>query len=163
MEHSLEVQLPFLQRVLGNFSLVPLAVGNATSGQVAEVLERLWGGRETLIVGDGKYRLASVLAFYRTPLEHDARPADFTTSQWIVNGDKGLGYPYWTTLGRWSLDEIIFVDDKDDNLKDARKRYRDVKVVYDSGTRYAARYEIAICRGLRRAKAAPEASRPAKG
>lgn len=50
MEHSLEVQLPFLQRVLGTFSLVPLAVGAATPTQVAEVLERLWGGPETLIV-----------------------------------------------------------------------------------------------------------------
>lgn len=50
MEHSLEVQLPFLQRVLGDFSLVPFAVGDATSAQVAEVLERLWGGPETLIV-----------------------------------------------------------------------------------------------------------------
>ena len=50
MEHSLEVQLPFLQRVLGEFSLVPLAVGDASREQVAEVLERLWGGPETLIV-----------------------------------------------------------------------------------------------------------------
>lgn len=50
MEHSLEVQLPFLQRVLGSFSLLPLAVGDATEEQVAEVLERLWGGPETLIV-----------------------------------------------------------------------------------------------------------------
>ncbi len=50
MEHSLEVQLPFLQRALGAFSLVPLAVGRATSGEVAAVLQRLWGGPETLIV-----------------------------------------------------------------------------------------------------------------
>ena len=50
MEHSLEVQLPFLQRTLGSFSLVPLAVGNASAAEVAEVLERLWGGKETLIV-----------------------------------------------------------------------------------------------------------------
>lgn len=49
-EHSLEVQLPFLQRVLGRFSLVPLSVGDATSEEVAEVLEELWGGEETLIV-----------------------------------------------------------------------------------------------------------------
>lgn len=49
-EHSLEVQLPFLQQVLGNFSLVPLAVGAATGEEVAQVLERLWGGPETLIV-----------------------------------------------------------------------------------------------------------------
>jgi hypothetical protein len=49
-EHALEVQLPFLQRVLGEFSLVPLAVGAATPEQVAEVLARLWGGTETLLV-----------------------------------------------------------------------------------------------------------------
>lgn len=50
LEHSLEVHLPFLQTVLGEFSLLPFAVGNATPDQVAEVLERVWGGKETLIV-----------------------------------------------------------------------------------------------------------------
>ena len=49
-EHSLEVQLPFLQSVLGNFSLIPLAVGDATPEEIAEVLNALWGGPETLIV-----------------------------------------------------------------------------------------------------------------
>jgi len=49
-EHSLEVQLPFLQKVLGEFSLVPVSAGAATTEEVAEVLERLWGGPETLIV-----------------------------------------------------------------------------------------------------------------
>ena len=49
-EHSLEVQLPFLQKMLGNFSLVPIAAGAALTEEVAEVLERLWGGPETLIV-----------------------------------------------------------------------------------------------------------------
>jgi MEMO1 family protein len=50
MEHSLEVQLPFLQVLLGEFTLVPLAVGTASVAEVAEVLERLWGGPETLVV-----------------------------------------------------------------------------------------------------------------
>ncbi|MEL0107206.1 MAG: AmmeMemoRadiSam system protein B [Rhodospirillaceae bacterium] len=49
-EHSLEVQLPFLQEALGPFQLVPLAVGSASPEDVAAVLERLWGGPETLIV-----------------------------------------------------------------------------------------------------------------
>lgn len=49
-EHSLEVHLPFLQSVLDRFTLVPLAVGYAEAPQVAEVLETLWGGPETLIV-----------------------------------------------------------------------------------------------------------------
>jgi len=49
-EHSLEVHLPFLQSVLSNFSLIPLAVGGASPEEVAQVLDRLWGGEETLIV-----------------------------------------------------------------------------------------------------------------
>jgi len=49
-EHALEVQLPFLQRQLGEFALAPFAVGDASVAQVAQVLERLWGGPETLIV-----------------------------------------------------------------------------------------------------------------
>ncbi len=49
-EHSLEVHLPFLQTVLDDFVLVPLAVGGATPQQVAEALELVWGGAETLIV-----------------------------------------------------------------------------------------------------------------
>jgi MEMO1 family protein len=50
LEHSLEVQLPFLQKMLGDFALAPFAVGTAGVQEVAEVLERLWGGPETLIV-----------------------------------------------------------------------------------------------------------------
>jgi MEMO1 family protein len=49
-EHSLEVQLPFLQSVLADFAVVPFAVGDASAEDVAEVIELLWGGRETLIV-----------------------------------------------------------------------------------------------------------------
>ncbi|RMD78353.1 MAG: AmmeMemoRadiSam system protein B [Gammaproteobacteria bacterium] len=49
-EHSLEVHLPFLQELLGPFALVPLVVGDAEPEAVAEVLEALWGGEETLIV-----------------------------------------------------------------------------------------------------------------
>jgi len=49
-EHALEVQLPFLQTVLAQFRIVPFAVGDATPQEVAEVMELLWGGPETLIV-----------------------------------------------------------------------------------------------------------------
>ena len=49
-EHSLEVQLPFLQKVLNDFTLIPLLVGNADPEQVATILKELWGGDETLIV-----------------------------------------------------------------------------------------------------------------
>ena len=49
-EHSLEVHLPFLQTVLEDFTLLPIVVGEANEKEVAEVLESVWGGNETLIV-----------------------------------------------------------------------------------------------------------------
>ena len=45
-EHSLEVQLPFLQEVLDDFMLVPLVVGAAATHEVTRVLEAVWGGDE---------------------------------------------------------------------------------------------------------------------
>jgi MEMO1 family protein len=50
LEHSLEVQLPFLQSVLLDFEIVPLLVGEATPEEVGGALELLWGGSETLFV-----------------------------------------------------------------------------------------------------------------
>ena len=79
LEHSLEVQLPFLQEVLGEFSLVPLAVGNVSAGEVAEVLERLWGGEETLIV------ISSDLSHYLS--YEEARLIDRQTAQRILDGN----------------------------------------------------------------------------
>jgi AmmeMemoRadiSam system protein B len=49
-EHSLEVHLPFLQVVLGAFSLVPILTGKASADDVADALDVLWGGDETVIV-----------------------------------------------------------------------------------------------------------------
>ncbi len=49
-EHGIEVELPFLQQVLGTFQLLPLVVGDASQHQVEAVLARLWGGPETLFV-----------------------------------------------------------------------------------------------------------------
>lgn len=78
-EHSLEVQLPFLQRTLGEFALVPLVVGEAAAEQVAEVLERLWGGQETLIV------ISSDLSHYYDYAT--ARQLDETTTRAIETLD----------------------------------------------------------------------------
>ena len=81
-EHALEVQLPFLQRVLGEFSLVPLVVGDAAPEKVAEVLERLWGGIETLIV------ISSDLSHYHS--YEVAREIDDATVQAILGFDAGI-------------------------------------------------------------------------
>lgn len=49
-EHSLEVELPFLQEILGEFTLLPVVVGSASGESVAELLERVWTDPETLVV-----------------------------------------------------------------------------------------------------------------
>jgi AmmeMemoRadiSam system protein B len=49
-EHALEVHLPFLQLALSNFQLVPLLIGRTNHTHVAEALQTVWGGDETLIV-----------------------------------------------------------------------------------------------------------------
>lgn len=49
-EHCLEVHLPFLQRVLGDFSLLPVAVGQVAASDGAELLRSVWGGSETRVV-----------------------------------------------------------------------------------------------------------------
>jgi AmmeMemoRadiSam system protein B/AmmeMemoRadiSam system protein A len=76
-EHSLEVQLPFLQQILREFKLVPLVVGSATPAQVAAVVERLWGGPETLFV------ISSDLSHYH-PYDQ-ARAIDGRTVQAILD------------------------------------------------------------------------------
>ena len=82
-EHSLEVQLPFLQTLLDDFSLIPLAVGKAEPQAVAEVIEHFWGGDETLIV------VSSDLSHY---LPHDAaQQIDGQTAQRILELDTKLG------------------------------------------------------------------------
>lgn len=76
-EHSLEVQLPFLQRSLDAFTLLPLAVGDATPEEVAEVLDAVWDGDETLIL------ISSDLSHYRSYAE--AQQVDAITANAILH------------------------------------------------------------------------------
>ncbi len=69
-EHSLEVQLPFLQRVLADFTLVPLVVGDASPQDVAAVIEACWDGPETLLL------ISSDLSHYLPYAVADAKDAD---------------------------------------------------------------------------------------
>jgi AmmeMemoRadiSam system protein B len=80
-EHSLEVHLPFLQMILGEFRIVPLVVGDATVEEVAEVIERLWADPGTLVV------VSSDLSHY---LDYEsARTADADTGRKIEALDAG--------------------------------------------------------------------------
>ncbi|MGH8727140.1 MAG: AmmeMemoRadiSam system protein B [Burkholderiales bacterium] len=77
LEHSLEVQLPFLQTLLDDFSVVPLLAGDAQASEVAQVLDALWGGPETLIV------VSSDLSHYLT--YDKACAVDRATAQAILD------------------------------------------------------------------------------
>ncbi|ROR32894.1 AmmeMemoRadiSam system protein B [Inmirania thermothiophila] len=98
LEHSLEVHLPFLQRVLGGFRLVPLVVGDAAPEEVAEVIERLWGGDETLIV------VSSDLSHYHD--YHTARRMDAATSMAVeALAPERIGYEQ--ACGRHPLQGLL--------------------------------------------------------
>ena len=89
-EHSLEVQLPFLQRVLPRARVCPIVCGRASVEDVARVLRALWGGDETLIV------VSSDLSHYLPYAE--GRRADERTAEKIValdgdiDGEGACGY-----------------------------------------------------------------------
>jgi len=89
-EHSLEVELPFLQLTRRAFTVAPLAVGDASPDAVADELERLWGGPETLVV------VSSDLSHY-LPYE-DAVRVDAATAKEIL------------ALGRLTHDEACGAD-----------------------------------------------------
>jgi len=88
-EHSLEVQLPFLQETLDAFALVPILVGHSEPERVAAVIDTLWGGPETLIV------VSSDLSHFH--IYDEARRHDRATCQHILarattlNGDDACG------------------------------------------------------------------------
>ncbi|NQW09127.1 MAG: AmmeMemoRadiSam system protein B [Alphaproteobacteria bacterium] len=90
-EHSLEVHVPFLQRLFSSFEIVPLLVGDATPDLVGRAVEAVWGGPETLIV------VSSDLSHFH---DYDtARGLDADTTGWIellrpdkINGQGACGH-----------------------------------------------------------------------
>lgn len=84
-EHSLEVHLPFIQTVFEDASVVPLAVGAASPEEVAQVLDALWDGPETVVV------VSSDLSHYLPYAE--AQAADAATLEQILALDPHLD-PY---------------------------------------------------------------------
>ncbi len=76
-EHSLEVQLPFLQRVLRHeFSVLPVAIGEMSTNDAADLVAALWGGSDTLVV------VSTDLSHYLD--DETARAIDVSTAQAIT-------------------------------------------------------------------------------
>jgi len=75
LEHSLEVQLPFLQQVLGEFTLIPIVAGDASAENICQVIERFWDCQDTLIV------ISSDLSHFHD--YHTAKKMDLETSALI--------------------------------------------------------------------------------
>ena len=85
-EHSVEVQLPFIQRALGNVDVVPMLAGDATADEVADVLDALWGGQETLII------VSTDLSHYLH--DHEARQVDAATITRILALDGPIDHEH---------------------------------------------------------------------
>ena len=81
-EHSLEVQLPFLQRLLPQAAIVPVLVGEASAASVESVIEATWGGPETVVV------VSSDLSHYQS--YDEACTLDAATAAAIVQGRADL-------------------------------------------------------------------------
>jgi AmmeMemoRadiSam system protein B len=99
-EHSLEVQVPFLQELLNDFSLVPIVAGNASAEEIGIVLERLWGGSETLIV------ISSDLSHYHNYTT--AVQMDYETSKAIEQLKPEL-IEYESACGRIPVNGLLIV------------------------------------------------------
>jgi dolichol-phosphate mannosyltransferase len=104
-------------------------------------------GQVPLIIADGKYRLASVLAFYRTPLEEQVPAARFTSSQWLLSG-RGLGYEYWLRSEDWLGKPMVCVAHGTGLTEEIEGRFNRVEVIDDPRLRSLG-YEAALCYGYR--------------
>jgi len=81
-EHSVEVQLPFLQTLFDDFSIIPLLINSESAEHVADLFELLWGGPETLFV------ISSDLSHFLS--YDDSRALDRTTVHQMLDLRPGL-------------------------------------------------------------------------
>ncbi len=111
-EHCLEVQLPFLQETLSHFTIVPIVTGDASPQMVCDVINKLWGGPETLVI------ISSDLSHYH---QYDvAKSKDAVTSRQIENlefetlhSDSACGKVAISGLLKFSRDHSLQVNNLD--------------------------------------------------
>lgn len=105
-------------------------------------------GAEPLIIVDGKYELASLMAFYRNRVRPEDHPAQMTVNQ-VAFGDTALGYAYWTDRQSWRGKDCIFVDVGSDPGPRLAGWFDDVTVKWTGIASNGVRYSISECHGYR--------------
>lgn len=99
-EHCLEVQLPFLQRLLPGFKLAPLLIGQSDYQQVAQVLEQVADDPRVLIV------ISSDLSHYHRYEEAQRLDADATRA---IEGLNPSGLHYEHACGRIGIGGLLLL------------------------------------------------------
>src|SRR6185503_8457449 len=87
-------------------------------------------GRVPIVIANDRYRLASVIAFYQTSLDSKQEATQLITSQWFLRGE-GLGYEYWSNPENFIGSDCVYIDDKGDDLKFVKRRFRSVELIED--------------------------------
>jgi MEMO1 family protein len=89
LEHALEVQLPFLQMLFDDFTLLPIVLGSASPAQVGAMLDMVWGGEETLVLSSSDL---SHYHGYETAKRIDAATSEIILRrQATLTGDQACG------------------------------------------------------------------------
>lgn len=96
-EHSIEVELPFLHVVLGDFLLVPLVIGVSRAPEAAAILASLWDDETLFVISSD---LSHYLA-YETARLRDAR----TSENIVALDDAALRYD--DACGRDSVNALL--------------------------------------------------------
>ncbi|HEY1685677.1 MAG TPA: glycosyltransferase family 39 protein [Tepidisphaeraceae bacterium] len=103
--------------------------------------------QEPMVIAAGTYRLASLVAFYRYPIERDVPSSDYTTSGWFIKGD-GLEYEFWSKRDAWRGRNCIFITDDPDLKRRLDPYFASVKVPKSFLTLGGDSFHIAICRNF---------------
>ena len=75
LEHSIEVQIPFIQCIFDNVKIIPILISNQTSDLITNIIQNYWQNRENAFI------ISSDLSHYLT--DKNAKKLDNITAQMI--------------------------------------------------------------------------------
>jgi MEMO1 family protein len=89
LEHCLEVQLPFLQMLFDDFTILPVVLGSASPAQVGAILEEAWDLHDTVVLASSDL---SHYHSYATAQQLDAvTSATILRREPTLSGDQACG------------------------------------------------------------------------